>query len=342
MNRITLCIFWLFKLINQLNAQSKCDVIVNKSAYKGDRLLYSSNNYEIVFGLPINNKSVPIGYSIDIECSTKNSTKLKTSISFDLRKEIKRTNIDIPIEVNTYSCNGGLFIRNLNFSDNKRNDFLGFKAEFTGKNISYNITMALSLNRRLGDGCSRVITFQPKNKDRIFDFEDFFGEHGAVFGSLKDKFNLFWSQVNSNPVCLFLLSVIVVIMSSLFLCVFVYCIKKSYDNNKHRFNVNKGADRPAANSSPQQNNQLEMRKEKVNETFTDIAKVENANQTSSFMDETRPCSSRQKMSSIGKSKTPNEFQILRQQLMNGFVSNEEYEKNFRVDCDMKKNLIFQS
>ena len=135
------CVLVLCCLAGSADSRSACDLLVNQKKYL-DEQLFSSSNQEITFGLPITNKlSVPIGYSIDVECGIKNSSKLRTTLTFDIQK--------VPVEINYLNCDGVLFIEKVNFTQKPQHDQLKFMARFKAfKNISSEIKMSLNLNRR--------------------------------------------------------------------------------------------------------------------------------------------------------------------------------------------------
>ena len=121
-------------------SRSKCDIFVNNKTFNEEKL-YSTKMYEIKFGLPVKNKqSMPIGYSVDVECGFKNSTKLKATFTFDIQ--------NTPIEINYISCDNALMVKGFNFTNKSEKSFLNFFIEFNYKNISKDIKMTLNLNRR--------------------------------------------------------------------------------------------------------------------------------------------------------------------------------------------------
>ena len=151
----------------------ECEVSVDELSVSPREILYSNADYEVSYGLPLASlsdaaRSPPIGFFIDVNCSsaarhltttnttsTAKSSKLRLVHALELHR--------IPVEVSISDCCAGhSLISNLSLLSAPLSDrhYIKFACELTRvRNMSLNVQLRLSMNRRLGDGCSTQLTF---------------------------------------------------------------------------------------------------------------------------------------------------------------------------------------
>lgn len=277
-----------------------CDIFVNSQKLTDEKLkLTTLQNYEINFGsLTKDRNSLPIGYSIDVECAAvTNITISKKVHSFDID--------NVPIEIDYINC-GDLtpfFLKNIQFTDKNKRNYLTVFVDFNElneKSVEI-IKMKMNLNRRLGDGCLNHLTFYAKLTESNF------------LDKLLEDLACFWKKLTSNKICVYLLAIIgififVFIMLITLLCVKIGCCSRR--SKKSVLRINKTLDRKLSNKK-RDFSKLEASSRPTNENFQ--------------MDN-------EKRHEVEKlAVTPiveeNEFQILRRQLLSNMRNNNDNYEN---------------
>ncbi|RNA40952.1 hypothetical protein BpHYR1_044475 [Brachionus plicatilis] len=251
-----------------VNSQSSCNFVVNGKNFDDKKLLYVDKKYDLSFGMMLNeSKNNVIAFAFDAECyHSNNLSKSKWFYSLDLDDKI--------IELNALNCPETFFIKNFNLKLSSKISFLSFKFNFkTNQSPNlFDLKLKLSLNRRLGKGCSSTIMFHKNTNSAMLDYYDY-------------EIPIFRSSFEILP----------------------------RTNNNFEFK----------NLSESKNQIVDL--ESICETKEDDHKVD--------------C-----RANIVKSKenSINEFQVLRDQLLNKEKKQFSYEKEHGLEPDLSKNIIFQN
>jgi hypothetical protein len=241
-------------LVKSMNSRAKCDqrchiYINNKRTHvvgKEEPTLFTAFNYRISYGLPVyKSESTAIGYSIDIECHLRNEQtsqngatigKLRMHYSFD----INRT----PIEINMINCGPTaarveMLIKNLTLTsvtglNELKHEYLNMTLNLRPlRNKSVDMSMRLSLNRRLGDGCLTNLTlkklpFDPKylNDADEEDTPDNLSTYAVYEKLVKITFNKLIKSVEANTAYVIIFSGLVFCFLLVTICCFHACLRK--------------------------------------------------------------------------------------------------------------------
>lgn len=321
---------FLFTLVHA-HPQKECHVLVNKKVYKPDKRLFLFKIYEISFGLPINNtKNVPIGYSVDAECSNSSDlNKSKVQYTFDLK--------ETPVEINLTNCPGIFFIDEFQLND--KFNYLVFKYDFkSNKNLTFDLSAKLTLNRRLGNGCQSNLTFHQKSKNSIFDIDSLLEEnyYDIEDPSFSSKLQQFFKILASNRIFLGALIFIIFLLLILLFLV-AWCFRRVVLNDAKELEISNRLIR--LRSFKNKNNNF-VKFSNSQETITDESNKEPEQVNAKTSNETSNDSEKPNSVLPESTSEVNEFQILRQQLMNKLATNGYYENN--LNSAFSKNLIFQT
>lgn len=203
-----------FIFFNEVYCQSECDLFINDKAYSQKFTEKKLTSYNIIFGLPVNSpQSLPIGYSIDVECASDNVTKLKEYYSFELN--------NVPVEININNCSGFLLIRNLSLShEDFKLNYLKFFLNINTLRVkkTFEMRLKLTLNRRLGDGCMNdlIISASSSNSQFVGDFFDL---------DFEDNMHGIISLLRSNKILLLLIIMTIIILLSLIIIMCIFLVR---------------------------------------------------------------------------------------------------------------------
>lgn len=335
-------------LIENVLCQSNCNVFINKKSYRADKRLYTSKVYEIEYGLdmelPSSHINPPIGYSIDVDC--KNQSKLKAHYLFDLS--------DIPIEVNLNNCtkNGG-FVHVLEFDDKKKppnktavvpTNYLKFVADF--KNAKHqqldSADVKLSLNRRLGKGCSIGLTFVKYDQQSTSIFEYDYYDQTGFWAKFKQVVFHYVDVVSSPPIVLAVLFILFVTLTVMVLLVIALRKKSNLTFGNNFIKLTNLTNHGAESSG--------------NESGTKPAQIQNIYGESSSPNMEEDGRTQEARISSKQTQAPgkvddcrdqsglNEFQVLRKQLIDKLNNRDHSDRNYGQQSahSLDKNLIFKN
>jgi hypothetical protein len=210
-------------------AQNECDVSINERQLHSKKPLFSSNNYKVKFGLNVTNaKSKAIGYSIELYCESKSLSRMRKYYTIDLN--------EIPLEVNINSCPAISIINDYFALADSKSEYLEFRVNFDPlKALNFNSTMKMTLNRRLGDGCSKTLSFFSRNNSSLKLDYDYYSTNKSVFvlmyHDIKQAFVEHIKQLEKNDLCfIFLICVLVLILFTVLLACIYWLIGRKRRN----------------------------------------------------------------------------------------------------------------
>lgn len=300
---LILNVLWLYA--NIIYSQSVCNIVVNGKNYNEKKMLYVDKKYDLLFGMMLNKTdNNVIAFAFDAECMHSNTfSKSKWFYSLDLDDKI--------IEINALNCPENFFLQNFSLKQSSKINFLSFKFDLKENKFQnlFDLTVKLSLNRRLGKGCSSTVTFHRNINLAIVDYYDYESPN------FRSSFEMFWNKIISNWLYFLVLIIIFLIFMIFFSCLFFYLTKKfrSFPISRNNFEFR---------------NLSESRNQMV-----DLEQIDENNQ---------------KKTTINVQKTPevksdgnsaNEFQILRNKLLN---KENSYKNENGLESDISKNIIFQN
>jgi hypothetical protein len=358
---IILIIIQIF-LVIRTEALAKCDVFINNRTYRNGMNKYfsfKSQYYEIFFGLPpppgsnqINHmyhkKNKPIGYFIDVNC-TSPITLIKQNnnsiiVSPKNKKQTFLYDINyIAIEININNCLGELIIKNVTLTND---NYLKFHCDFH-KLYNNSLSIQLSLNRRLGDGCSNNVLFYSKKFNDLYDYDEDDDDLGfdEFLNNLKLFFKDMWQSVNVSPTCLFGFIVSILFLINLIVILLIFFIKKKrIGSRKKVLEINnnsiirlKNLRKKSSAFAPKQNNDPAFSMQICNDDDNGSNNKNSKNVNNSKRSIRNPSL---KSGNITASDL-NEFQQLRQNIVDNSNYGGDYEKIVFDKNNIEKHLIFQ-
>jgi len=220
-----LAVFYLISIqfafvLSATYAQNECDVFINERKFHPKKLLYSSNDYKVKFGLNVTNaKSKAIGYSIDLYCESKSLFRMRKYYTIDLN--------DIPLEVNINSCPAISILNDYLLLSDSRLDYLQFTINFDPlRALNFNSTMKMTLNRRLGDGCTKTLSFYSRNNSSLTLDYDYYSTKESIivrmYHEMKQTLVEHLKYFKQNEFCTIIAILILILILSLVLFSFVY------------------------------------------------------------------------------------------------------------------------
>ena len=355
-------------LVSKIEALAKCDVFINNRTYRNGMNKYFSSKsqyYEIFFGVSpppasssnqmnyiYHKKNKPIGYFIDVNC-TSPITLIKHHnnsiiVSPKNKKQTFLYDINyITIEININDCQGELIIKNVSLTND---NYLKFNCDFH-KLYNSSLSIQLSLNRRLGDGCSNNVLFYSKKFNHFYDDDSDDDDLGfnEFLSNLRQFFKDLWQSVNISPTCLFGFIVSIIVLINLIVILLLILIKKKrIDSRKKVLEINNNSiirlknlrKKTSAFAPKQNNNDPAFSMQVCNEDEKNSIKADNDN-NKNINNSKRNL----RKSSLKSSSTPasdlNEFQQLRQNIVDNSNYGGDYEKIVFDKNNIEKHLIFQ-
>jgi hypothetical protein len=252
-------------------AAAKCDqrchtYINNKRTHLAGEVeptLFTAFNYKISYGLPVyKSESTAIGYSIDVECylaprkeqHTSHSLIQSGAIGSKLRMHYSFDISQTPIEINMINCGATMtrveaLIKNLTLTTKTTSGINEPKYEYLNmslrlrqlRNKSLDMSIRLSLNRRLGDGCMTNLTlkklpFDPKylndqneeneNEDENDSSLDNLSTYAIYQKLVKVTLNKLLRSFEANVAHILILSTLVVSSTLAAVCCAQACLRK--------------------------------------------------------------------------------------------------------------------
>lgn len=304
--KLLLSFLWSYSSI--FYCQSICNIVVNGKNYDERKLLYVDKKYDLLFGMMLNEtENNVIAFAFDVECvQSKHFPKSKWFYSLDLDDKI--------IEINALNCPENFFIQNFSLKQSSKINFLSFKFDLKNNKIQnlFDLKIKLSLNRRLGKGCSSTIIFHRNINMAIVDYYDYENPN------FRSTFEMFWNKIISNWFY-FLLFIIFFFLFMIFFSFFIFYLTKKFRNlpiAKNNFEFK--------NLSESRNQMVDL--EQIDENIEKKTTINSKKTTEIKSDE----------------NSANEFQILRNKLLNKENRELSYKKENGLESDMSKNIIFQN
>lgn len=219
--------------INAVQSEPKCEVYINKRAFRPDKPLYIHKQYEIEYGLQVVDSRNPISvYSIDIYCINQGKSPLKAT-------SLEQNN-GIPVDISAYNCSRNInFITVLESNDFKKPlNFLNLLVDFkTLKTKNEKSTsLKLYINTEYGNGCSSTLNFvKHDGSTSIFDYDYYDGT--SLWSRLKEILLASYARIIANPqVILAILIAIFFILVVLLAITILFMRLKSIRMNELKLN----------------------------------------------------------------------------------------------------------
>ncbi len=244
----------------------------------------------------------------------------------------------ILVEVTVNNCQDEPVIDNFTViksdpsSSNQLNDYLKFRCNFQ-KLFNSSLSIQLSLNRRLGDGCSNKLSFYSKKWNDLDDDDDDFGLD-IIWLQIKEIFGSLWRSVSVSATCLFGFVVSVIFLVNLVVLLVLFWLR--------RRRIEKSKKVLEINSSGNSSIRLRNLRKKMSENAE-------PNQSLLYSDvlgnsggggESSRRMSKQKKDSIRLKCSLDEFKQMKHLIVDG-NNGSDYEKIHFDKNNLQKNLIFQ-